>query len=290
MRPSIRLLTSSSLVLTLTLMGSFIWIPASSARPSSQRVSMRYTPPRPPNRRAPGTNRGAGSRDCLVPDKETKEPTLDSLGALVPQVTRKDGTKQWAEVWGRTTTPQPTLWFYSPYSTASMKKVEFILQDAEDQDIYRTPVSIPATPGLVSVTLPAKIALKPNTMYRWYFNVLGKDCSQQKPSSPSALNEPTLNEPMVQDALTSFRTVNGWIEYTPVAEPLAAQLKQASPQNQATLYAANGFWYDALNAIAILKQTQPTDTAIAADWAGLLKQSGLEKLASQPILKCCTAE
>jgi Domain of Unknown Function (DUF928) len=302
MTAPLRLLLSTSLLLTVTAASSLVIVAESCARPAGQQLAMRYTPPKPPSRRAPGTNRAAGSRDCLATDPDIKDPTLKNLTALVPETTYKEGAQTKTQVWGRTTSAQPTLWFYYPYVSETVGKVEFILQDSQDQDLYREPVSVPSSTGLVSIKLPAKVALKPGKMYHWYFKVLGKDCGGQEPrtakpgesAKPDVSAKPSisamLNEPSVPDMMTIVRAVDGWIEYAPPTVALAAQLKQAPLQKQALLYAENGFWYNAVNALAELKQTTPSETSITEDWQTLLEQGGLGTLASQPVVKCCTAK
>jgi Domain of Unknown Function (DUF928) len=291
MTAPLRLFASTSLLFALVLPSALVFSTPSQARSAPSRVSMRYTPPKPPNRRAPGgSNRGAGSRECLRPQTQTKNPVLDNLGALVPSVNTVStkGKATTTDVWGRTASSQPTLWFYSPYSKDSMKKVEFVLQDAQEQEVFSTPIAIPSRPGLVHVTLPAKAGLKPGGIYRWYFNVSAdENCSRSKQPSAGSIVAPTLNDPALNGAIVSA-SVNGWLEYTPAIAALSTQLQKSTPHKRAMLYAENGFWYDALNTMAELKQAQPSDPAIAADWKELLKQGNLEPLASQPMVECCT--
>jgi hypothetical protein len=62
------------------------------------------------------------------------------------------------------------------------------------------------------------------------------------------------------------------------------------PREQINLYAANGIWHDALTNLAQLRQTNPEDAALMADWESLLKSVNLEAIATEPIVQCCTLE
>lgn len=255
-----------------------------SVPPAGQAVAVaQYVPPPPPSRSAPGSSRGAASRGCLVMAKNRPNPGLNSLLALVPETQGKQGT----EVWGYTAVERPTFWFYIPYQSASIGEMEFVLNDDQDKTLYKFPVSIPPDAGIIRVQLPATAALQPGKMYNWFFKVRIKSsaCGSGDAASAGTPNSATdapieLHPPIY---------VEGWIQHVPPKPDLIARLQQASGQQQAALYGENGYWYDALTAIALERQTKPGDTAIAADWAALLKQGGLEKLANQPLLGCCTA-
>jgi hypothetical protein len=49
------------------------------------------------------------------------------------------------------------------------------------------------------------------------------------------------------------------------------------------LYAQAGLWYDALAALASLRQSQPQNPAFVTEWRELLGAVNLEALANQPI-------
>jgi hypothetical protein len=76
----------------------------------------------------------------------------------------------------------------------------------------------------------------------------------------------------------------GQIERVEPNPNLVAQLKTASPRDRAALYAEAGIWYDAVNSIAQLRRSSPNDTAIAADWAELLKSVGLDTISQKPLI------
>jgi hypothetical protein len=186
--------------------------------------------------------------------------------ALVPEQTLSAaGATPITQVWGLTSADHPRFWFFMPYEPTQMRAIEFVLQNSQDQTIYRTPIPAPSAPGIVSVNLPSTVSgLEMNQQYHWFFKV-------------RAVCEP--NQTMTLDY------VEGWIQRTHLEQGLRDRLTQATPRQQAALYAENGIWYDALNTLAELKLTQPEDGAIAQDWTDLLKSVELEDLATQPLIR-----
>ena len=79
----------------------------------------------------------------------------------------------------------------------------------------------------------------------------------------------------------------GWVQRISPSLTLTSQLKQATPQQQATLYAQNGIWFDALTTLAEQRLANPQDARLSEDWNNLLKAVGLEKLTTTPLIQCC---
>lgn len=229
---------------------------------------VRFVLPKLPDTGIPtGRQRGAAARgNC---------PAVDlPLTALVPAVEQKLGQEQgkaltMTNVWGLTVAEYPTFWFYVPYSQASAGSGEFVLQDEEDNDVYRTPVTLPGTPGTVSLPLPSTSApLEIGKRYHWYFKIY---CNPQRISNP-------VNPIFVE----------GWVQRVTPNPSLTSQLMVATPKQQIALYATNGIWYEALTSLAELRLVEPNDATLKADWADLLRSISLGNVASQPIVQCCT--
>jgi hypothetical protein len=74
---------------------------------------------------------------------------------------------------GLTVTESPTFWFFVPQLPATASSGEFVLQDEEHNDVYRTPFRLPEKPGIVSIRLPSnpQSSLKRDQMYRWHFRI-----------------------------------------------------------------------------------------------------------------------
>ena len=139
--------------------------PSQSSTTSGDPVKIRFVPanPDPPDRGTPTSNRGTGSRgDCLY---KPNKPLLTSLvGSNNLDLTISD---------------RPTFWVYVPYTQQEAPSGEFSLQDGEN-DVYRTRFQLPATPGIVSISLPAtQKPLEVGKTYRWYFEMNCPLCSKR---------------------------------------------------------------------------------------------------------------
>lgn len=208
-----------------------------------------FNDPTPPNQGSPsGRRRGGGSR------KGPCDRYLP-LTALVP-----------ANSTGKTTSKHPTLWFYLPEKPTPETTISFTLQDANDNYVYQTRVAATdATPGLFSVSVPATVKpLETGKTYSWLLSV---SCQPQNPSTAVA--------------------VYGTLQKSDLSAQLQTALKSASPLEQASLYAENGIWYDALNTLAVLYQKNPKQQAAAVAWTSLMQQIDLTTLATQPLTQCC---
>lgn len=231
--------------------------------------SVRFIPPLPPPGDAPSGRPRGGAARGQCPTVETQ------LTALVPSTqeaffsgrTNRSISFPITHVWGLTTADHPTFWFYVPYPapTSSALTIEFVLLDSADNYVYKTLLTASETlPGIVQVSLPATVALQVEQSYHWYFLVY---CDAEQPVF-----------------------TEGWIRRVAPVPTLTRQLAQATPQQQAALCAANGIWYEALTTLGELRRTAPEDRAIAADWSNLLQSVGLETIATQPLVPCCSPE
>lgn len=166
-----------------------------------------------------------------------------------------------------TTAEYPALFFYVPQH--SSQNIEFVLLDDRDREIYKTNITPNTTAGIVRLDLakfPNIPALKTNQKYHWYFSLV---CQLEDRSGD--------------------KYVEGFIEKTELDPFLASELKTATTRDRASLYAANGIWYDALAALYQARQERPQDPALIKGWADLLNSVGLNTVAQKPLLPCCTA-
>ena len=156
----------------------------------------------------------------------------------------------------------PTFWFYVPYKSELVATGEFALQDEANNDIYRTALTLPGTPGIVSFSLPSTAPLELNQTYQWYFKLY---CDRQK--------------------LAESVFVRGWVRRVALKVELNGQLQPAiTPQERIALYAKNGIWQSALTDLAKLRLAEPQNTTFNREWAEMLKAVGLEDLAREPIV------
>lgn len=164
---------------------------------------------------------------------------------------------------GKTVAERPTFWFYVPYSPQAAPAGEFVLQEEDGNEVYRTAFTLPATPGFVSFSTPLAVEpLKVNKPYRWYFKLY---CEEQISSTPVF--------------------VEGWVQRVERTPALERQL-QAARSREDIVYATNGIWYDALNYLAQLRRNNPSNSMLAEDWINLLRAKGvgLEQFNRVPIV------
>ena len=79
--------------------------------------------------------------------------------------------------------------------------------------------------------------------------------------------------------------VEGWIKRVDLNSGINKQLKLARPLDRVSIYAKNGLWFDTLNSLKNLQQTEPNNKAIASIWSDLLQQVGLNEISQKPIIK-----
>lgn len=233
-----------------------------SKKPDNSGVQFVQQPEFPDNGTPVGRRQGAAGRGNCTVDQP--------LTALVPAFnkTLNEGQGKATYVWAKTVDEYPTFWYYLPYSPKSLRSIEFVLQDGED-DVYRTAVALPQRPGIVSFRLPSTAKpLEINKPYHWFFKI-NFNCDSQQLSDGKDY-------------------VEGWVQRVQLNPNLARQLKAASPQQRAALYAANGIWHEALTTLAALRLVDAEDATLKEDWTGLLQSTGLADIASKPIVQCCT--
>lgn len=199
----------------------------------------------PPIGENPGRRESAGVRGACLPPNQ-------SLTVLIPenQVTL-------------TTSLYPTFFFYLPETKA--QEALFILYDENEREIYRSIFSIKEMSGLLKLSIPDAVTspkLAPGKNYYWQFSMF---CDPQNPS------------------LDPF--VDGWVQRVPLTQDISNNLARASDSEKVDIYAAAGIWQDALTTLADLRQNNPSDRNLAAQWNQLLENIGLEKIAQEPMIQ-----
>jgi hypothetical protein len=157
-----------------------------------------------------------------------------------------------------TTSSHPTFWIYLP---AVSGKGEFVLQSRDNfSDLYRTPITLPSTPGVISITSPPQpqYTLETEKLYIWYFKVY---------PDPSDIK-------------------NYWY----VSGAVQRKVEKLSASKEHTTHVTSGMWQDALTTVANLYRNNPNDTKLKDEWSELLQAVGLSELAQAPILSCCTPQ
>ena len=210
----------------------------------------------PKGRRRGGTSRREGCPNLKTP-----------ITALVPGE-ETNGTSFLAS----TVAEYPTFWVYVPELPTNFRSGEFVLQDEQENDVWRTPLTLPEKSGAIAISLPPnrKYALKQDLKYHWFFRVY---CGEPQ------------NKP-------EYFFVDAWVQRVAMTPDLQRQLATAKPREY-TAYAAHNVWYDAVTNLAELRSTNPGVSEVppqevrvlAQEWTNLLKAVGLEELAQAPIVQ-----
>jgi hypothetical protein len=157
----------------------------------------------------------------------------------------------------------PTFFVDIPKSSA--KEAELLLFSSDkEQEVYKTTVTLPDKPGIVSFSLPADGTLPPLEVGKIYYWQLSVICDSQDREKNMLVEGP------VQRVELNPNIVN--------------ELKKASPREHPAIYAEAGIWYDAVTSLAQLRRSSPNDSTIAADWAELLKSVELDAIAQKPLV------
>ncbi|BBD69201.1 hypothetical protein NIES4072_34700 [Nostoc commune NIES-4072] len=211
--------------------------------------------PKFPDNGAPtGRRKGGTSRDGCT-------PLNTPITALVPGEEIADESKSFLTF---TISEYPTFWVFVPELPKNAVLGEFLLQDENDKNIYKTSLSLPQRASIVGIKLPhnSQSGLKINQKYQWYFKVFCGN-SQQIPD---------------------YFYVKAWIQRVPLNSDLESQLKRTQSRKYTT-YALNQIWQDALTNLATLRRSDPNSNLFTEDWTLLLKDVGLAEFATAPIVE-----
>ncbi|BAY13226.1 DUF928 domain-containing protein [Calothrix sp. NIES-2098] len=170
---------------------------------------------------------------------------------------------------GLTFSERPTFFWHVPQST--VKTAQFVIladgnqNDADDDVVYETTVTLPTKPGIMKLTLPASASpLKVGKRYHWYMTLV---CDEQNPS-----RNPNLE---------------GWVERTQPEPTLSKAIEQADLRKRPALYADAGIWHEALASLVELRCAEPNNLKVRADWRRFFQSVDLSQVASDQILDCC---
>ncbi|HEY9729592.1 MAG TPA: DUF928 domain-containing protein [Chroococcales cyanobacterium] len=211
--------------------------------------SRQYQPPRgigtPGHLERGGTR--SPSHSCLTTGK--------ALTALVP-----------SSKFGVTVSPYPTFFAYMPDLSAenSSLPVEFTLEDADGNNIYKAKFETRGKAGILTLALPSQVGLPPLKVgqdYKWTFSIVCQPDERSKDVS-----------------------VEGWTRRVELKPSLQSQLAQASLVRQVDLYAEAEIWQDALATLVQLRRDNPGNSTVVAMWQKLLSAAGLEQIGRESLV------
>lgn len=158
---------------------------------------------------------------------------------------------------GLTTSAQPTLyWFLSKDAPVRIEMT--LLDDAGVKPLIEKVVKTPMTRGIHALSLKdAGVTLAPDQEYRWHV---------------ALVFDPKMRS---SDVMSS-----GTIKRVAASEALKAKLSAGGGGN-AAVYAAEGLWYDSVDALVQRINAAPEDKALRDQLDALLNQVGLTRIAGQ---------
>lgn len=197
-----------------------------------------------------------------VPSTETTGGATRSGGACSPGSSSQKAARALLPDGypGLTIDERPAFFVYVPPTKA--KEGNFSLQDPEQNEIYSTTLSLPATGGVISIQLPSTVsALEMGKNYTWFVEI-------------NCFGEYDPDNPVLQ----------GGVHRTQVNPSLASKLSTASTDHErAEVYAQAGIWYDSLTNLAAALKSQPEDASLVKSWEELLTSVGLAAYAGHPL-------
>lgn len=201
-----------------------------------------------PKRGTPPKTAGGATRGACVSQKQMLVP-------LIPP-----------DRLGLTLQERPSFFFHAPKSPA--QQADFILLTEDDSEVvYQTTLTLPQQPGIARFDLPATApALEAGKRYHWFMTVIC-DPTGGPNGNPS---------------------IEGWVERVAPERTLTKALTQAKPGDRPAVYAEAGIWHETLASLADLRRRNPDNSKLANDWSLLLKSVGLNALAAEPLVECCT--
>lgn len=201
--------------------------------PISTEKGRRFVPPSLGDLGTPaGRRKGAASRTTLA----TCPAQASNVTALVPEMQKNKPL-------GLTFDRYPTFWVFVPELPGKVPVAEFVLQDEEDRDVYRTAVDLPATSKIIGINLPnlPKHSLKIDQGYRWTFKII---CDRQNPN------------------------------YNVSVDGIVMRVAQNDIR-----YSNENIWYDILTDVTSDRLAAPENIRFRDEWAELMRQISLEELA-----------
>lgn len=240
------------------MVGLVINLPTSVKAQSTSLGSQLESSFRPPRSDSPAPeNRegGATRSPCIRGDKP--------LVALVPV----SGV-------GNTASDSPTVFWYMPELSpedAPAPVIEFLLRDANKQEVYSTKYQLAKTasgvvgsPGLMSLNVSNIYPLKINQEYHWELTLM---CDAKSPDRS-------------QDTF-----VEGAVKRIEANPATTLRLQRATPLERVGIYARELYWYDTLATLVQLRRDRPTDPILADAWAKLFDSVNLNTISKEPLFQ-----
>lgn len=162
---------------------------------------------------------------------------------------------------GLTSTEQALLYFYLPPEVTGLEAELYMFNEAQAEEGSRI-ITLPEESGILGVPIPDTFSqLSVGDTYRWYFAI------RVDPIDRSG------------DFILS-----GFVQRIASDPALLQQLSTLPVEDHASVYGAQGLWFDAINLLANMRSQYPNSAQWETQWATLLQSVDLERIATQPLL------
>ena len=169
-----------------------------------------------------------------------------------------------------TTEAYPTLLFHLPVFE-NEQQVEFVLYNSADELVYDATFDIVGESGITGIDLSEAENLAPlavDETYKWYFLIVSEERSQD----------------IVVDGWIQRVDLDEWVQQQEIASDFGSRLEDAaSLQRFGLLGEEAGLWHDAAFALHQLRQVEPDNEEVAAEWAQLLQAMDLGDMEEEPV-------
>ncbi|WP_375515757.1 DUF928 domain-containing protein [uncultured Nostoc sp.] len=243
----------SLITIGLFLMGTQPTIAQSNAnipRPTNRSKLQRIIFKPPLNQGKPKFTLSAGSRSNWQCPQDATSTTTSSNQIPVMSVVPTDSN------YGLTIAEHPTFLVYLPQTSAKQVVLSLI---TEDNQLYsQSFILIKGEPGIIGIkSADSSPPLQVGKNYQWALALI---CGEK----------PSPNDPVI----------TSWVHRVALPQ---LQSQQRTTLEQVDAYSEEGIWYDAVIALAQIKNTQPDNQVIADTWTDFLKSVGLEAIATQSL-------
>ncbi|NER08256.1 MAG: DUF928 domain-containing protein, partial [Okeania sp. SIO3C4] len=162
---------------------------------------------------------------------------------------------------GLMSTEQTLLYFYLPPEVAGLEAELYMFNEAQTEEGSRI-ITLPEEPGILGVPIPDAFAqLSVGDTYRWYFAIQVDPVDRSGDFILSGFVQRVANDPALQQ-----------------------QLRTLPVEDHASVYGAQGLWFDAINLLASMRSQYPNSAQWETQWETLLQSVDLERIATQPLL------
>ncbi|MEM9090793.1 MAG: DUF928 domain-containing protein [Cyanobacteria bacterium P01_F01_bin.53] len=162
-----------------------------------------------------------------------------------------------------TAADRPTFLFYVP-EMLTANQVEFVLRDANDEMIYESVFEVAPEGGVISIDtadVEEMAALAIDENYRWYFSLIPDE-------------EDRAIDVVVYGAVRRVEP-SAWLAQQGVDAAILNEPSLLPLEKARMLYQEANMWHDAALILNSLRQAEPDNAEIEAEWSRLLESAGI---------------